>query len=135
MISEAQPSREDGSLGELLGDLAREMTTLVRQEASLAKTEITQKAAQVGKDLGMLAVGGAVAYAGLLALLTAVISLLARAGMPWWGAALLVGVVVTAIGGWLVRNGLEALKHVDLVPRQALETVTEEKQWIKKQAA
>ena len=135
MISEAQPSREDRSLGELLGDLAREMTTLVRQEASLAKTEITQKAAQVGKDLGMLAVGGAVAYAGLLALLTAVISLLARAGMPWWGAALLVGVVVTAIGGWLVRNGLEALKHVDLVPRQALETVTEEKQWIKKQAA
>jgi hypothetical protein len=135
MMPEALSTGEDRSLGELLGDLTREMTTLLRHEVTLARTEMTQKAARVGKDVGMLAAGGAVAYAGLFALLAALIGLLAHAGMPWWGAALLVGVVVTAIGGWLVQNSLAALRHVELTPQQTLESLKEEKSWINKQAA
>ena len=43
---------EERSLGELFGDLTRELTTLIRQEATLARTELSQKAAGVGKDVG-----------------------------------------------------------------------------------
>jgi hypothetical protein len=133
MMHEAQPARDERSLGELFGDLTREITTLVRQEATLAKTEIGQKAARVGKDVGMLAAGGAVAYAGLLALIAAVIALLVEAGMTWWGSALLVGVVVAAIGGFLVWRGLDALKHEDLAPRETVETIKEDATWARRQ--
>jgi hypothetical protein len=133
MMNEAQPVPDDRSLGELFGDLTREMSTLVRQEAQLAKTEIGQKAARVGKDVGMLAAGGAVAYAGLLALVAAVIALLVQAGMTWWGSALLVGVIVAAIGGILVWKGLDALKHEDLAPRETVESIKEGAAWTKRQ--
>src|SRR5690606_5761328 len=113
-------AKDDRSLGELLGELAQDVTTLVRQEVTLAKTEISQKVTRVGMHLGFLAAGGAVAYAGMLAILAAVIILLAQAGLPWWAAALLVGVVVTGVGAFLVMKGINALKQEDLTPRETL---------------
>ncbi len=128
-----QERRDEPSLGELFADLARNTTTLVRQEVELAKTEMSQKAAQVGRDIGFLAVGGAVAYAGFLAILAALIVALAANGVPWWLAALLVGVVVAGIGYVLVQKGLAALKRADLAPRQTIETLKEDKDWAKEQ--
>lgn len=125
--------REERSLGELFGDLARETGTLVRQEVQLAKTEATQTASRVGRDLGYLAVGGLVAYAGVLGILAAAILGLAAAGLDPWLAALIVGLVVTIVGYLLVRRGLDALKHVDLTPRQTVETLKEDAQWAKQQ--
>lgn len=132
-MNDAQAARDERSLGELFGELTREVTTLVRQEATLAKTEITQKISLVGKDVAMLAAGGAVAYAGLLAIVAAVIIGLANAGLPWWASALLVGIVVAGTGGFLVQRGMNALKHEDLAPRETLETVKEDTQWARRQ--
>lgn len=125
--------REERSLGELFGDLARETGTLVRQEVQLAKTEMSQNASRVGRDIGFLAVGGLVAYAGVLGILAAVILGLVAAGLEPWLAALIVGVVVTLTGYLLVRRGLDALKHQDLAPRQTVETLKEDAQWAKQQ--
>jgi len=133
MMDQVKQPHEDRSLGELLADLTREITTLVRQEATLAKAEMSQKVSRVGKDVSFLAAGGAVAYAGLLAIVAALIMLLMEAGMPGWGAALLVGFGVAAIGGFLVRRGLEALKREDLTPRQTIETLKEDTRWAKEQ--
>jgi len=91
-MSEILQPKQERSLGELLGDLTREITTLVRQEMALAKAEMSQKAAKVGKDVGFIAAGGLVAYAGLLALVAALIlglwwqRLACRRGRPpcWW---------------------------------------------------
>ena len=120
--------RDDRSLGELFSELAQETTTLVRHEVNLAKVEMTDKASRAGKHVGFLAAGGAVAYAGLLAILAGVIALL-NAVMPLWVAALLVGVVVAVVGYLLVRRGLDALKREDLAPRQTMETLKEDQQW------
>lgn len=117
-----QAHRDDRSLGELFGELSRETSTLVRQEVALAKTELTQTATEVGKDVGFLAVGGAVAYAGFLAILAAIILALALV-LPWWLAAAIVGVVVAGVGGALIAKGLAALKHADMAPRQTLNTL------------
>jgi len=135
MMNEAQPAPEDKSLGELFGDLSREVTTLVREEANLAKVELSQKAARVGKDVGFLAAGGAVAYAGLLALVAALIAGLVEAGMDWWASALVVGLVVAAVGGYLVWQGLSNLKREDLAPRETVESIKEDAQWIRRRAA
>jgi len=124
---------DDRSLGELFGDLVRDMGILVRQEVNLASTELTYKASRVGRELALLAVGGLVAYAGLLAIVAAVIIVLAAAGLPWWLAALIVGVIVAAVGAVLVQRGLAALKRVDLAPRQTIQTVIEDTQWAKEQ--
>jgi len=126
-------SKEDRSLGELFSDLARESSTLLRQEVQLAKTELSQKASQVGRDVASLAIGGLIAYAGLLALVAALIIGLASAGLPWWLAALLVGIVVVGIGYGLIQRGLTALKREDLAPRQTIESLQEDARWAKEQ--
>jgi xanthine/uracil permease len=128
-----QQSRDDNrSLGELFSELAQETSTLVRQEVTLAKTEMSHKASRAGKHIGVLAAGGAVAYAGLLAILAGVIVLLDNV-MPLWVSALLVGVVVAIVGYLLVRRALDALKREDFAPRETMETLREDQQWAKDQ--
>jgi hypothetical protein len=124
--------RDDRSIGELFSELSQETATLVRQEVQLAKTEMSQKASRVGKDVGFLAAGGAVAYAGLLAIIAGVIFLLALI-IPLWLSALLVGIAVAVGGYFLVRKGLDALKQEDLVPQETIETLKEDKEWAKDQ--
>jgi len=124
--------RDDRSLGELFSELAQETTTLVRQEVTLAKAEVSQKASRAGRHVGVLATGGAVAYAGLLAILVGVIVLLDDV-MPLWLSALLVGLVVVGVGYFLVRRGLDALKREDLTPRQTMKTLKVDKEWTKDQ--
>lgn len=128
-----QQSQSDRSLGELFGDLARDMGTLVSQEVALARTEMTEKASRVGKDIAFLAVGGLIVYAGLLAIIAAAIVLLAENGLSWWLSALLVGVVVAVIGYVIVQKGIAALKREDLAPRQTIESLKEDTQWAKEQ--
>ena len=127
-----QGPRDDRSLGELFTELAQETSTLVRQEVNLAKTEMSQKASRAGKHAGILAAGGALAYAGLLAIVAAVIVLLDNL-MPLWLSALLVGLVVAVVGYLLVRRGLDALKREDFAPRETIETLKEDQQWAKDQ--
>lgn len=126
-----QPAK-DRSLGDLFADLSRETTTLVRQEIQLAKVEMSAKATRVGKDVGFLAVGGFVIYAGFLAIMAAVIILLAHV-IPWWVAALIVGAVVAGVGYGLVQKGLSALKQEDLAPQETMQTIKENAEWAKEQ--
>jgi uncharacterized membrane protein YqjE len=127
-----EQSRDDRSLGELFSELSRQTSTLIRQEVALAKAEMKQKGAEVGKDVGMMAAGGALAYAGLLALIATIIIVLAEF-MPWWLSALIVSLVVLGIGGLLVQRGMSALKQTSMAPEQTIETLKEDKEWAKKQ--
>lgn len=126
-IREERPVAADNrSLGELIADLSRETTTLIREEIDLAKTEMSHKASQAARDIGFLVAGGAIVYAGFLALIAALIVGLGQAGLTWWLSALIVGVVVVAIGGYLVWQGIENLKRVDPVPEKTLATLKED---------
>ena len=127
-----QQAKDERSLGQLFSELAQEMGTLVRQEISLATTEMGHKAARVGRQIGLVALGGAVAYAGFLAIVAAAVLLLAQL-MPLWIAALLVGLVVAGIGYVLVQGSLAALRSLDLTPRQTVRTLKEDVEWAKEQ--
>jgi len=127
-----EQSRDDRSLGELFSELSRQTSTLIRQEVALAKAEMKQKGTEVGKDVGMMAAGGALAYAGLLALIATIIIVLAEF-MPWWLSALIVSLVVLGIGGLLVQRGMNALKQTNMAPEQTIDTLKEDKEWAKKQ--
>ena len=130
-INENRPL-ENRPLGDLFGDLASDMSNLVRQEITLAKVEITQKAKYVGRNVGYLVIGGAVAYAALLAIIAALIMLLAKV-VPGWGAALIVGAVIGGIGWLLIGKAMMALQQADLTPRETVETLKEDATWMKEQ--
>ena len=124
--------QDQRSLGDLFSELANETSTLVRKELQLAKTEMTHKATSVGKDAGMIGAGGALAYAGLLAVIAAVIIGLGQL-IPMWLSALIVGLVVIGIGYMLIQRGLTALKQIDPTPRQTIDTLKEDAEWAKEQ--
>jgi hypothetical protein len=125
---------EPRPLGELFSELAQETGTLVRKEVELARVEMTAKASVALKEIAFVAVGGAVAFAGGLALLAAVILGLGTL-IPIWLAALIVGVLVAGLGGALALGGVSALKRTDLAPRQTIQTLKENQQWVREQAA
>ncbi|MBA3496976.1 MAG: phage holin family protein [Gemmatimonadota bacterium] len=127
-------SAEERSIGELFGELSQDVALLVRQEATLAKTEMQQKLSKVTTDLVSLATGGIVALVGGLALTTALILLLIDPiGIAPWLAALLVGVTMAGIGYVLLQRGLKDLKRTDPTPRRAVESIKDDIQWAKEQ--
>lgn len=126
-------TREEPSLGQLFTELVGETGTLVRQEIQLAKAELRQSAEQVGKGVASMVVGGAVAYAGFLAILAAVILGLAEAGLPWWLSALIVGVVVAVIGLALAMRARATLKPENLAPTATIESLKEDRAWVQEQ--
>lgn len=93
----------DRPLRELLVELWHDTEKLVRQEAKLASTELDGKITKAKADVTAAAIGGAVLYAGVLALVAAAVLLLAQV-MESWLAALIVGVVVAGVGFVLARR-------------------------------
>jgi uncharacterized membrane protein YqjE len=124
--------KQDRSIGDLFSDLTNELSLLIRQEVTLAKVELAEKAKHVGRNVGYLVLGGAVAYAAVLALLAALIILLANV-MPWWLGALAVAVLVGIVAVVLISKAMTALKKTDIAPRQTVETLKEDAQWAKQQ--
>jgi hypothetical protein len=143
-MAQHQMAKEERSLGDLFSELAGETSTLVRQEVALAQVEITQKATVVGKNVGFLVAGGAVGYTALLVVLAAVVMGLAQfisylSGWQLitsaWIAAIIVGLAVGAVAYVLVTGALEKLKNMELTPRQTVETLKEDAQWLKNQVS
>ncbi len=124
--------KDDRSIGELIAELSRETVALVRQEVQLAKAEMSQKASRVGKNVGFLIVGGVVAYTGLLAIVAAVIIVLGGV-IPLWLSALVVGLVIAAVGAFLVAKGANTLRQEAPTPQETIETLKEDREWLRDQ--
>jgi hypothetical protein len=118
----------------LLTDLAGETSTLVRQEIALFKAELSEKLTRMGVGAGALAAGGVIAFSGWLALLAAAILGLSHAVAPWL-SALIIGVVVIALGAGLALFGKSRLKADALVPRRTLNSLREDEAWIRDQVS
>ena len=128
--------REDRSIGELFGQLSQDMTLLFRQELQLARVEMSEKISQLTGNLVSVVAGGFVAYVGALALVAALILGLNQvAGISPWVSALIVGAIFAVAGYVMLNRGLKELKRVDLSPRRTVETLKDDVQWAKEQAA
>jgi len=131
-MAQQQMVKEEKSLGELFSELASETSSLVRQEVALAQTELSHKATKVGKNVGFLAVGGFVAYAAMLSILAGIVILLGSV-IPLWLSAIIVGLVVGGVAFFLITSALAELRKTDPVPRDTVETIKEDAQWLKNQ--
>lgn len=125
--------RDDRSLGQLFGDLSRQLSTLVQQEIALAKTEVTTRATSVGRDAAMLGAGAALAYAALLVGLVTIGLILIELGLEPWLAFLAVTLVVGALAAVLIQRGREQLKATDVTPRETIQTLKDDAAWAKEQ--
>jgi uncharacterized membrane protein YqjE len=118
------------SVGELIGNISNDLSTLFRQEVELAKVELKEEAGKAGKAAGML---GAAAFAGYLVLVLlsfALVAALSNVMDPGW-AALIVAVLWGIVGAVLYSNGRKKLKTVDPTPRRTVDTLKEDAQWLK----
>jgi xanthine/uracil permease len=124
---------ENRGIGDLLGDLGRQVSTLVRKEIDLARVEVTSSVGRMSRGAAIAGAGGALLYAGLLVLLLAVVLGLIQAGMDAWLAALVVAVVVMVIGGVITSMGVKQMQSTELAPKQTAETVRENVEFVKEQ--
>lgn len=118
-MTDPTPSEEKAastSLGDLLGEVTRDLSTLMRQEIALAKAELRESASHAAKGGGMLAGGGYAALMGVFFLSMAL----------WWALGFLVGlawsaVIVAALWGIvaliLFVTGRKELKTVEGAPQ------------------
>jgi hypothetical protein len=131
-------NNEESSIVYLFKKLRDDTTTLVRDEISLAKTEISEKITSTSRNVGYLAAGALVAYAALILLLQG-ISLMLRDLFILWGmnqttASLLGFLIVAAVTGLvgvlLIVKALNTLKKEPLTPTKTAETLREDKEWV-----
>lgn len=125
-----RPDVEDRSLGDIVGEIAEDLSRLVRQEIDLAKTEAKQEVTKLGKGAGML--GGA-GVAGHLLLLFGSVALMLVLGrvMPLDLAALIVAVIWAIVAAVLAATGRRQLKSFDPKLETTTQTLKEDVQWAK----
>lgn len=120
------------SLGDIVGDISRDMSALVRQEMELAKAEIKQEVTKVGKGAGMFGGAGAAGYLCLLFLSFALIWLLDN-WLPVELAALIVGVLWGIAGVVLAMRGKQEIQEANPQLPVTQQTVKEDVQWARNQ--
>jgi hypothetical protein len=124
MPTPSQQKAAETSLGELVGEVSRDLSTLMRKELELAKAELSESAKRAGAGAGLL--GGA-GYAGMMAVFFLSVAL-------WWGlgdlidslgwSAVIVAVLWGIIAAILYAVGRKRLKTVQGAPK-TVETVKE----------
>jgi uncharacterized membrane protein YqjE len=113
----------DQSTSELVQRASEQITTLVRDEIALAKTELTEKAKHAGIGVGLLGGGGVLALYGVGALIATLI-IVFDLFLPLWLAALIVTVVLFLVAGILALLGKKQVNRATPPqPHEAIESV------------
>src|SRR5215203_7121797 len=100
------------SLGEIVGDITQDLSTLIRQEMDLAKSEMKREVTKLGKGAGMFGGAGATGYLMLIFLSLALVYLLDN-WMPVELAALIVALLWGAVTAALALKGRQEIKNAN----------------------
>jgi hypothetical protein len=125
---------QDKPLGELVQDLSRQTSTLIRQEMRLAQAELTEKGRHAGKGAGMFGGAGLLALYGVGALIAAAVLGLATVLEPWIAAAA-IGAGLLLVAGILALTGKKELEEAGPPkPEQAIDSVQRDIETVKARA-
>jgi ABC-type transport system involved in cytochrome bd biosynthesis fused ATPase/permease subunit len=120
----APPRVDDISVGELIGDLTQDVSTLMRQELELAKAELKQEAVKTGRAASMLGAAGLASYTFLLFLSLALAVGLGQV-MHVARAMLIVAGIWALVAALLYSAGRRHLRQVHPKPQRTVATLKE----------
>lgn len=123
-------TQSDRSLSELFSRLTSDVSTLFREELELAKVELRAEAKQAGKAAGKLGAAGVIGLIAALLLSWALAFLIAEV-LPTWAGFAIVGAIYAIVAAVMGMNGKKELDKVDPTPRQTVDTLQEDKEWLK----
>jgi uncharacterized membrane protein YqjE len=124
MTADGHPDVEGTSVGQLIGEVTKDLSTLMRQELELAKVEIKAEAKKAGQGAGMF---GAAAFAGYMTIVFLSVAL-------WWALSHLVGhswsaLIVAIIWGVIAAvaglMGKKKFQQVNPKPERTVETLSQ----------
>ena len=122
MTETGRPDVGGTSVGELIGEVTKDLSVLMRQELELAKAELKVEAKKAGQGAGAF---GAAGFAGYMVLMFLSFAL-------WWGlenvmdaglAALIVAVIWAVIGAVAFVMGRKKFAQVNPKPERTVETL------------
>ena len=122
MTADGHPDVEGTSVGQLMGEVAKDLSTLMRQELELAKVEVKAEAVKAGTGAGLF---GAAGFAGYMVLMFLSFAL-------WWAlenlmdaglAALIVAILWGIVGAVAFVLGKKKFQQVNPKPERTVETL------------
>ncbi|MGN6160413.1 MAG: phage holin family protein [Marmoricola sp.] len=121
--------RADGrSLGELVGDVANDLTRLVKEEIEIAKAEAKAEAMKAGKGAGLLGGAGVAAHLTLI-FGSLTLMFLLDIWLPITWAALIVTAVWAVAAGVMATSGRRELKAMNPTLETTQKTLKEDAEW------
>lgn len=111
------------STGEMMTDIMGNVGNLVRNEADLARAEISESLGKAGASLGAMALAVAVGIAGLNLVATSLVALAVRMGLPPLWATLIVGAGLLVIALIIFTSAKSALHQIGFAPTRAARNV------------
>ncbi len=112
------------SVGELMGNVVRDLSTLMRQELALAQAELKSEASKAAKGAGAMAGAGVAGHFVLLFLSLALWAALSNVMDGGW-AALIVAVIWAVVAAVLFASGRAKLRQVHPTPDRTVETLSQ----------
>jgi len=128
---EPGPDVTQRSVGELVGEVAQDLTKLVNQELELAKVEVRAEVKKTGKAAAAF---GAAGGAGYFALLFASLTLMFALDLLFDNlalAALVVTVLYAIVAAVLFARAKKTAQTIDPTPHVTVQTLKEDAQWAK----
>lgn len=129
-LRSVEAARDYESTPSLLRRLVDDIGTLFAQELALFKAETTKSIGDLKTAMVSIAVGGAVAFVGVIFLLLAAVYGLSNVVQPWL-AALIVGGVVTLIGVIMLATGRSKLEPSAVAPKRTARSLRKDTEMIK----
>src|SRR6059058_1516975 len=116
-------SSDQRTLGQIVKELTKDITTLFRGEIALLKLEIKDTVTKLGGGIGLFAGALFVGLFGLAFLFVTIVLVLVRLGVPAWLSALIVTVVLLVTAGVLAMMGKKKFAAVEFVPSKSIESI------------
>ena len=133
-LASGEREKRQETVPELVKELTRDISELVRQEIELARVEMTEKGKKAGLGVGMFG-GAAVLGVAVVGGSMATVIILLDLAMPLWLASLVATVLFAAAAGLLALRGRDELKETGVpIPERTKQSVKEDIQWAKTRA-
>ena len=123
-------------IGALLRELAEGSGKLVGNEVRLAKIEVGDIIARIGRGTAFVAAGGVLVLIGALSTITGIVLLVGDQWLPadlYWVGALIVFLIAGGLAAWFAKHGLAIMSPSEIVPHETVATLKEDKEWVKQQ--